>query len=520
MIGSKVFEIDEKTAMNSERARRRRNVARTIGDARDRLTSATGTRPSFDYEMTLMYARNRLSAAYTLPLFAGMISIISCLFIPVQFVVIWLGLLLLCHALLLSICHRFENAPQNAIELKKWRRHFIFGDFLYGLCWGSLFFLPMADAANNGFEVFQFATMLVVIAMTTMLSFNLMSALFASTLPITLASVAVFAIDGQPLHFAMAAMASGSEIFMLMLGIRLNSSSLVMLEYRAEKDWLFVELEQAKAVSDESRRRAEEANLAKSRFLATMSHELRTPLNAILGFSEVMQTEVLGPINNETYKGYVSDIHTSGKHLLNLINEILDLSRVEAGKYTLNEESIHLGDVAQDCCHLISVRAKSKGIVVHERYEDSLPRLWADERAIRQVILNILSNAVKFTPSGGEIWVTCGWTTGGSQYLKIRDTGPGIPEEEIPIVTQAFGQGAIAHNSAEDGTGLGLSIVQALINMHEGKFELHSKLREGTEVIVTLPRKRVLEAMPPIEGDDTADQDSDARKAPRGSAAA
>jgi len=258
-------------------------------------------------------------------------------------------------------------------------------------------------------------------------------------------------------------------------------------------------LEVAKSMSDEARRRAEEANLAKSRFLASMSHELRTPLNAILGFSEVMSAEVMGPLNNATYKEYTSDIHRSGEHLLNLINEILDLSRIEAGKYELSEEAVSLLNISEDCIGMVQLRARGKNITISPQFEAELPAVWADEKSLRQVVLNLLSNAVKFTPQGGEIRVKVGWTAGGGQYISIKDNGPGIPEEEIPVVLSAFGQGSIAIKSAEQGTGLGLPIVQAILAKHDGQFILKSKLREGTEVIAILPAKRVLQTVPAVE---------------------
>jgi two-component system cell cycle sensor histidine kinase PleC len=251
-------------------------------------------------------------------------------------------------------------------------------------------------------------------------------------------------------------------------------------------------------MSDEARRRAEEANLAKSRFLASMSHELRTPLNAILGFSEVMAKQVLGPIENPTYREYAGDIHASGQHLLDLINEILDLSRIEAGRYQLNEEPVALASVAEECCHLMELRARHKDIRIQQQFEPNMPRLFADERALRQIVLNLISNAVKFTPTGGEVVVKVGWTAGGGQYVSVRDNGPGIPPEEIPVVLAAFGQGSIAIKSAEQGTGLGLPIVQGLLDIHGGQFQLNSRLREGTEAIAILPPSRVMEAMAPI----------------------
>ena len=190
----------------------------------------------------------------------------------------------------------------------------------------------------------------------------------------------------------------------------------MLLSFRTEKDALIAELETAKSMSDEARRRAEEANLAKSRFLASMSHELRTPLNAILGFSEVMANEVLGPMGNQTYREYARDVHESGQHLLDLINEILDLSRIEAGRYQLNEEPLMLLHVVEDCCHLMELKARNKDIRIVQDFESTMPRLFADERAVRQITLNLLSNAIKFTSTGGEIRVRVGWTAGGGQY--------------------------------------------------------------------------------------------------------
>jgi two-component system cell cycle sensor histidine kinase PleC len=298
------------------------------------------------------------------------------------------------------------------------------------------------------------------------------------------------------------AMAASAQFFFLFLANRLYSSAVATLQSRAEKDAIFAELEEAKANSDEARRRAEEANLAKSRFLATMSHEFRTPLNAILGFSEVMKNEVFGPHAAPSYREYASDIHGSGQHLLTLINEILDLSRIEAGRYELNEEAVALPHVVEDCRHMLNLRAKAKNQIVRELIDPTLPRLWADERALRQIVLNILSNAVKFTPPGGEITVKVGWTSSGGQYLSVKDTGPGIPEEEIPIVMSSFGRGSVAIKTAEQGSGLGLPIVKGLVDLHGAGFQLKSKPREGTEVIVIFPAARVMDALAAVNMDE------------------
>jgi len=317
-------------------------------------------------------------------------------------------------------------------------------------------------------------------------------------MPVAGAVALDFAINGTLHDYILGLMALTAEGYFLLLAHRLYSTALATLEARAEKDALIGELETSKAISDEARRRAETANIAKSRFLAQMSHELRTPLNAILGFSEVMKTEIFGPHTVPAYKDYAGDIHSSGVHLLGLINEILDLSRIEAGRYELNEEPIALAAVVGECSHLLQMRARNRNLTIHEVFEAGMPRLWADERAIRQICLNLLSNAIKFTPQGGEIWLKVGWTDPGGQYLSCKDTGPGIPEEEIPIVLASFGQGSNSIKSAEQGAGLGLPIAKNLVDLHGGTFALKSKLRIGTEVVVTFPPERVMSALAPL----------------------
>ncbi len=366
-------------------------------------------------------------------------------------------------------------------------------DLLYGLSWTVILIRPAGlDVASNTLMMFL---MLLVIAVSTMLAASLPIAALAATVPVTVAIALNFILSGTIDNYVLAVLALAAEGYFALLAHRLHSTTLATLEARAEKDALIGELEQAKAISDEARHRAESANVAKSRFLAQMSHELRTPLNAILGFSEVMKSEIFGAHSVPVYKEYSADIHNSGVHLLNLINEILDLSRIEAGRYELNEEAVSLVNVVADCHHLLKLRASSRGITIHEVFEHGMPKIWGDERAIRQIVLNLLSNSIKFTPQGGEIWLKVGWTASGGQYLSVKDTGSGIPEDEIPIVLASFGQGSNSIKSAEQGAGLGLPIAKSLIDMHGGTFTLKSKLRIGTEVIITFPPERVMSAL-------------------------
>ena len=499
MTGGRDETKADKTVANRERADRRRAVQRAVRSERERLTSMSGTRPAFDYELLLTFARNRLSAAFALPILVAIVAAAAFLWIAPALVVAWGAAALAVHVAALTLCGRFSRTPSRDVSVRGWTTRFVVMELIGAIAWAAVLLLPPVDPGMaSELEVFRFTTALIVVSVATTLASTIPSAAVAGTVPVTLTLAAIYLGRGEFLFFALALMALGAQFFFLVLASRLYSATRTMLEYRAEKDLLIAELETAKAISDDSRRRAEEANLAKSRFLATMSHELRTPLNAILGFSEVMKNEVLGPMANPAYREYAADIHTSGQHLLDLINEILDLSRIEAGRYELYEEPVNLVAIVEECRHLLHLRAHNKAIAFTEHYAKALPRLWADDRAVRQIVLNLLSNAIKFTPTGGEIWIRVGWAEGGGQFLSIRDNGPGIPPEEIPIVLSSFGQGSLAIKGAEQGAGLGLPIVQALTRMHDGSFDLKSKLREGTEVTVTFPLSRVMEALPPI----------------------
>jgi two-component system cell cycle sensor histidine kinase PleC len=477
-------------------SKRRRVAAQHVREARDRLTSTSGTRPAFDYELLRQYAQTRVSASLVILMLVCTIGFLSSLWTGAINAGTWTAAVLVIHLVIITKCRQFLAEPQGQTAIRAWRLRFIMLDLFYGLGWMFILIHPVGlHIGSNSFMLF---VMLLVVAISSMLASSLPIAVFAATVPITAAMALDFAVKGTIEDYILALMAITAEGYFVLLAHRLYSTTLATLEARAEKDALIGELEQAKAISDEARRRAEGANIAKSRFLAQMSHELRTPLNAILGFSEVMQSEIFGAHAVPTYKEYAGDIHSSGVHLLNLINEILDLSRIEAGRYELNEESISLVAAAEDCHHLLKLRATNRGIALHEMYEPELPRLWADERAVRQICLNLLSNAIKFTPQGGEIWLKVGWTASGGQYLSVKDTGPGIPEDEIPIVLASFGQGSNSIKSAEQGTGLGLPIAKNLVELHGGTFSLKSKLRIGTEVIVTFPPERVMAALAPL----------------------
>ncbi len=418
--------------------------------------------------------------------------------LPFSIVAIWAAIgtgLITWSQLLIKRFRKLEEKERIYAPLV---RSFQYLQAAVGVYWAALFWLHPVMGEDGVVLVLTFTAAMVLMGLSLVMSRFLRYGVLLTCLPFITIVAGRLSAEGSFASVGMAVTMIVGCFFFSRLGDLIRRSHFGFLHSRAERDQLIVELEAARSISEEARRRAEEANLAKSRFLATMSHELRTPLNAILGFSEIMANEVMGPLNNDHYKEYAGDIHSSGAHLLKLINEILDLSRVEAGRYELNEEATDLTHAAEESQQMVKLKAAQKNVTIKLQIHPDMPQIWADARAIRQVVLNLLSNALKFTPSGGTIWVKVGWTAGGGQYISIKDTGPGIPEEEIPIVLSSFGQGSIAIKSAEQGTGLGLPIVQALVHMHDGTFELKSKLREGTEVIATFPRKRVLEVMPAV----------------------
>jgi signal transduction histidine kinase len=222
-----------------------------------------------------------------------------------------------------------------------------------------------------------------------------------------------------------------------------------------------------------------------------MSHELRTPLNAIIGFSEVLKSQVFGPLT-ERYRAYAGDIFTSGSHLLELINEILDLSKLEAGQFELHEEAIDIRDAINGCLRLVETQAERGKIRLSSAIEEGIPRVRADDRRLRQVLINLLSNAVKFTPEGGRVWLSC-FRRGNQLAIAISDSGIGMAPEDIPKALEPFGQIDSKISRKYEGTGLGLPLAKHLVEVHSGTLAVESRINAGTTVTILLPRERLIE---------------------------
>ena len=296
--------------------------------------------------------------------------------------------------------------------------------------------------------------------------------------------VAALMNDGRDL-FGRARQGGSIPVFMTLGRIGGNGGEKFCAVMRDMTAWKKAEQE-----LKEARRTAEQANALKSDFLAKVSHEIRTPLNAILGFAEVIMEERFGPIGNERYKEYVTDIHTSGAHVMSLVNDLLDLSKIEAGKLELNFNAVDANRIVAECVSLIQPQAARERVIVRQSLAPRLPNIVADERALRQIVLNLLSNAVKFNEEGGQVIVSTALTDAGHAVIRIKDTGIGMSDSEIETALEPFRQIATARTTR--GTGLGLPLTKALIEANRASFSIKSKKLEGTLVEVAFPPTRVL----------------------------
>jgi two-component system cell cycle sensor histidine kinase PleC len=443
-------------------------------------------------ELLVLFLRNQLRVAPAMPMLTFLLAVTCLEWTTITMSVGWCIAALCCQAIQWYMCHSYFFRERTDEEQHDWIGMMSASELLMGVCWVLPLFLFWKSAGNMQ-QVYLIASVMAVIAVRLLVVNSFMPVLIAGTGVMTVGVALRCVWESDPIYLALGGMIIALEAFFLLVARNLQETARDMLIFKAQKDSLISDLQRAKQNAEAERNKAEDANKAKSAFLATMSHELRTPLNAIMGFSEILKREMFGPLTVEAYKNYADDIHHSGHYLLTLINDILDLSRIEAGRRDLQEEPISVLVAVEEANHLLLMKAAEKRLDVRVEVSESLPKLMADRRGLNQIMINLLSNAIKFTPNRGWIEIKARRADNGGLAIIVRDSGPGIPTHEIDAALGAFSRGSFATKKAIDGAGLGLPIVKGLMEVHGGTIEIRSSEGSGTEVIVTFPAGRVLD---------------------------
>ena len=445
----------------------------------------------WEREMMEIFLRNQLKLAFALPMIAFMLSMTALLWNGIGTVACWMVGVVGSNLIQLFLCKYYFAAERSKRQQHEWIGMIAASELMMGIFW----VLPLFSfwpTGNNAQGPFLITALAVVIALRFLIVSNFMPVLAAGTGIMTIGLAARCFLQFDPLYMSLGVLLITLEVLFLFISRQLQETARDMLIFRGQKDILIEELRHARDMAEVQMEKAETANVAKSTFLANMSHELRTPLNAILGFSEILYREMFGPIANASYKDYAGDINHSGKYLLGLINDILDITRIEAGRREIVEEPVSISDAVTEALLLCEANAAKKNIIITTDLSAALPRILGDIRGIKQVAINVISNAVKFTPKGGRISVGALRQSDGALCFYVRDNGPGIPPDEVCHALDAFSRGHDATKKAIEGTGLGLSIVNGIMQLHGGRVDIESMVGVGTTVSCSFPTKRVL----------------------------
>lgn len=383
-------------------------------------------------------------------------------------------------------------SPTQATSLESWFPTFIAMQIAISAGWGLMPWL-LWDKTNIVNHLFLAACVCCVMAKLVLSRANQMDMLIASLVPMVAVASARFLFGGTlaDAAIALAIPAFGAQFFLA--GRRLTRRLDEESRLRFEVEDLARELEETRDEALRKRFEAETANASKTAFLANMSHELRTPLNAILGFSEIIKTECFGPAGSPRYVEYAGDIHTSGTHLLSLINDLLDVAKIEAGKMELEPQMLDAKKTFESTLKIIATKARERRQRLVVEIDPAAPTLYADERALRQILINLVSNAVKFTPDGGRISVAGTRARSGDFQIMVEDNGPGIPREKLDGVFKPFSQVDNRYDRQGSGTGLGLALVRGLAELHGGRAWIESDSGKGCRAYVILPTKPAAE---------------------------
>lgn len=447
-----------------------------------------------DEQLTL--ARNATwTNVFVLPLAAVFVAMANSSWVPLPLLISW-PLAVSITTILCDLYYRnlLGQCDHSADDIKRRARAFARLTIIQGVVWCSVGFIFWVPGNTENHEL------LILIIACTLSGWSSMGAFHLATgagpMPIYLITLGAMPLmEHSPRDWLLAGLCVAFWILMRALLMTNYRTRERMIRLEQERGGLISGLKTAKEQSDAARERAETASRAKSAFLANMSHELRTPLNAILGFAEIINTKAMGPGVSDQYSEYAGHIHGSGRHLLSLINDILDLAKIEAGRLVLRDDEVHLSRLMEDVVAMFGAQARSAGITLTVDNDHSSAVVVGDERALRQILVNLMSNAIKFTPPTGRVSAFANLNSDGSLAFGVSDTGVGIAAEDHKKVFESFGQGRHDAILSDHGTGLGLPIVRGLAEAHGGRVILNSAPNEGTRVTVLLPKERVREAL-------------------------
>ncbi|HWA89679.1 MAG TPA: ATP-binding protein [Rhizomicrobium sp.] len=427
---------------------------------------------------------------FLMPVFTAIICVMFYRWVAVARLETWFALVTMGVVPIGVISHRFRSRMPEAREAALWLRRATLAYVLFALSWASMgiFLWSPGDDLNH---------LLIILLLACTVAGN--GALVGASRPLAVvvfavygtAQVAVPLREGGLIYNGIAALSLLFVLYLVYMSVQIYRTARDMLMLRHDKSELIVALAHAKTESDLALERAEAASRAKSQFLANMSHELRTPLNAILGFSELISSRAFSH-DVEKHHEYAGLIHGSGQHLLTLINDVLDLAKIEAGGFELREAEIDLARLIEEAVGMMMPRAQTGGCLLSADIPRSLPFVRADERAVKQIVLNLLSNAIKFTQEGGWVSAFARLEPDGEIAFGVADSGIGIAIEDQMRVFQSFGQGRHDVAIMDKGTGLGLPIAKGLVEAHGGTIALESEVGAGTRVTVFLPATRAM----------------------------
>ncbi len=388
--------------------------------------------------------------------------------------------------LILRAYYRSQHAGLTPEAASQWLQRFFFASIMLSTAWGLTSWL-LWDDSDRVNHVFIALICLAVIARFVVHRANHLPFFIGSFLPLTLPLIARLLLDFQPMELVLAALVPLYAIQMISDSRTISQRWDEEAATRFSFEDISRELEEARDEALLKRAEAEAANTSKTQFLANMSHELRTPLNAILGFSDIIAREYLGPVGSPRYKEYAGDIHNSGTHLLSLINDLLDVAKIEAGRMEIEPHMVETKRALDSALKFVAARARDRNQSLTILVDDGAAILYADERALKQIVINLASNAVKFSPEGGRIEVAAKPDRNGDFQLMVADNGPGIPKVKLDRIFKPFGRVDNRYDSQAGGTGLGLALVRGLAELHGGRAWIESDEGKGTRAFVVLP---------------------------------